>query len=224
MEPYFKPITVDMIYVSPLKAKLVEKDGWEKVLPVDKTVPPTGSIIMDAVADILKHTTISSVKGLAAQLKVKPKELSGAIHILTHNLKELGILRQHRNRNIVPDAVVLAHAVQRLQVAAQHRIVERDRHVGPLHLGDCHIDVHLASADAGLHQLLEALLQKAVGAGSAAGKIKIAMVDRLDLHRDITPVIQPLMSAVAGHAVCHLSQPQSEDKINACKRLSILLL
>lgn len=83
MEPYFKPITVDMIYVSPLKAKLVEKDGWEKVLPVDKTVPPTGSVIMDAVADILKHTTISSVKGLAAQLKVKPKELSGAIHILT---------------------------------------------------------------------------------------------------------------------------------------------
>lgn len=97
MEIYLKPITVDMIYVSPLKAKLVKKDGWEKVLPVDKTIPPTGSLIMDAVADILKQTTISSVKAIAARLKVNPRELSGAIHILTRR-KAIDFILDYRLR------------------------------------------------------------------------------------------------------------------------------
>lgn len=83
METYIKPITVDMIYVSPLKSKIVEQDGWEKVLPVDKTVPPTGSLIMDAVADILKRTPLSSMKEIAEEMKVDSRDLSGALHILT---------------------------------------------------------------------------------------------------------------------------------------------
>ena len=86
MEPYFKPITVDMIYVSPLKAKLVEKDGWEKVLPVDKTVPPTGSVIMDAVADILKHTTISSVDFIIDYRMKQAKELLACTNL---DMKEI---------------------------------------------------------------------------------------------------------------------------------------
>ena len=83
MEHKIEPITVDRIYVSPLKAKLVEKDGWQKMMPVDKTIPPTGSIIMDIVADILAHTSRSRLQDIALEMGVDWVELSGALHILT---------------------------------------------------------------------------------------------------------------------------------------------
>lgn len=100
MGTVIKPISIDQIYVSVLQAqRVVGDDGREYLEPVDKQVPQTGSIIMDAVAVILATTTESEVAGFARRMDVRPQDLTGAIRILTGMLP-LEFFKLYRMRQI----------------------------------------------------------------------------------------------------------------------------
>lgn len=47
-------ISIDEVYISVLKAKLVKnEEGWSKMMPIDHAVRPSGSIIVDALVTLL---------------------------------------------------------------------------------------------------------------------------------------------------------------------------
>ena len=47
-------ISIDEVYISVLKAKLVtNEEGWSKMMPVNHDVRPSGSMIMDALVMLL---------------------------------------------------------------------------------------------------------------------------------------------------------------------------
>ena len=95
-----KQITVDQIYVSVLQARrVVRDDGWERFEPIDKSLPQTGSLIMDAVAAILITTSESTVAGLAQRLEVQQLDLIGAMRILT-GMPPIDFIRLYRIRQV----------------------------------------------------------------------------------------------------------------------------
>lgn len=57
-------ISIDEVYISVLKAKLVtNEEGWSKMMPVNHDVRPSGSMIMDALVRLLNE------KGITTQQK-----------------------------------------------------------------------------------------------------------------------------------------------------------
>ena len=49
-------ISIDEVYISVLKAKLVtNEEGWSKMMPVNHDVRPSGSMIMDALVRLLNE-------------------------------------------------------------------------------------------------------------------------------------------------------------------------
>lgn len=100
METKIKQITLDEIYVSVLQARRVARaDGWERLEPVDKRLPRTGSLIMDAVAAILITTSESTSSGVARRLGVRQEDLNGAMNILT-GMPSIDFIRLYRMRQI----------------------------------------------------------------------------------------------------------------------------
>ena len=84
---YLKPITVEMIYVSVLQSKLqIRADGGMYWIPVDKSVPKVGSILMESIAELMQSTDCICVQYFAKELNVDAKELSPCIHLLTGQL------------------------------------------------------------------------------------------------------------------------------------------
>lgn len=67
-----KNITVDDIYVSPLKAKMVTNaEGWMRMEPVDKTPPKTNSPLLNDVARILARDCSMTPQKIAKEVKIK---------------------------------------------------------------------------------------------------------------------------------------------------------
>lgn len=67
-------ITVDDIYVSPLKAKMVTNaEGWMRLEPVGQTPPQTDSPFMNEVARILARDCGTTPQQIAREVKIKPK-------------------------------------------------------------------------------------------------------------------------------------------------------
>ena len=69
-----KKITVDDIYVSPLKAKmLTNAEGWMRMEPVNPTPPQTDSPFMNEVARLLARDCGTTPQQIAREAKIKPK-------------------------------------------------------------------------------------------------------------------------------------------------------
>ena len=84
MESLIKPITVDMIYVPVVTARLeTQADDSMKWITTDKRAPQTGSCIMGAISQLLLHTQLLHVLDFAKKLGVNERDLGGALRILT---------------------------------------------------------------------------------------------------------------------------------------------
>lgn len=77
-------ISIDEVYISVLKAKLVtNEEGWSKMMPVNHDVRPSGSIIMDALVRLLHKKRLYYPAEVAEYFQKKVRDLDGAIRVLT---------------------------------------------------------------------------------------------------------------------------------------------
>ena len=77
-------ISIDEVYISVLKAKLVKnEEGWSKMIPIDHAVRPSGSIIMDAPVSLLNEKRYYFPAEVAEYFQKKVRDLDGAIRVLT---------------------------------------------------------------------------------------------------------------------------------------------
>lgn len=83
MKPILRKITLDEVYISPLKRRRIRReDGSEIMIDVPHDIRPSGSMIMDAVVDVAFRKRRFQVRQIAYALDVDPGRLAGAIHIL----------------------------------------------------------------------------------------------------------------------------------------------
>ena len=79
-----RKITIDEVYISPLKRRRVRReDGSEIMEEVPHAIRPSGSMIMDAVVQILFFRRVFQINQIARILGVDPVKLAGAMQILT---------------------------------------------------------------------------------------------------------------------------------------------
>lgn len=84
MEQILRKITIDDVYISPLKRRRVwREDGSEIMEEVPHAIRLTGSMIMDAVVQILFFKRVFQINGIARILGVDPMKLADAMQILT---------------------------------------------------------------------------------------------------------------------------------------------
>lgn len=77
-------IKVEEVYVSILKRKRVfQKDGWERMEEVPHVLRPSGSQVVDAVVECLVKKKLYSDQVVAAALKVRVRDLTGVLRVLT---------------------------------------------------------------------------------------------------------------------------------------------
>lgn len=77
-------ISIDEVYISVLKAKLVtNEEGWSKMMPVNHDVRPSGSMIMDALVTLLHKKRLYYPAEVAEYFQKKVRDLDGAIRVLT---------------------------------------------------------------------------------------------------------------------------------------------
>ena len=77
-------ISIDEVYISVLKAKLVKnEEGWSKMMPIDHAVRPSESIIMDALVRLLNEKRYYYPAEVAEYFQKKVRDLDGAIRVLT---------------------------------------------------------------------------------------------------------------------------------------------
>ena len=70
-------IEVDDVYVTVLTGRLeTNEEGWQKVVPTDRSQRMTGSMIINAVVKILMETSIRRTEQMAALLEVDALELT----------------------------------------------------------------------------------------------------------------------------------------------------
>lgn len=76
-------ISIDEVYISVLKAKLVKnEEGWSKMVPVDHAVRPSGSIIVDALVALLHEKRLYYPTEVAEYFQKKTRDLDlSLIHI-----------------------------------------------------------------------------------------------------------------------------------------------
>ena len=68
-------ISIDEVYISVLKAKLVtNEEGWSKMMPVNHDVRPSGSMIMDALVRLLNEKRYYYPAEVAEYFQKNPKE------------------------------------------------------------------------------------------------------------------------------------------------------
>ena len=94
-------IEVDDVYVTVLTGRLeTNEEGWQKIVPTDRSQRMTGSMIINAVVKILMETSIRRTEQMAALLEVDALELTHAVHLLTGiSLQEF--ILQYRRRQAV---------------------------------------------------------------------------------------------------------------------------
>ena len=79
-----KKIRVEDVYVSILTGRRVlNADGWLRMEKVPKTVAPSGSIVIDAVAGALAEDCGVDTKELATAMGLEPALLTAIFHALT---------------------------------------------------------------------------------------------------------------------------------------------
>ena len=94
-------IEVDDVYVTVLTGRLeTNEEGWQKVVPTDRSQRMTGSMIINAVVKILMETSIRRTEQMAALLEVDALELTHAVHLLT-GLSLQEFILGYRNRQAV---------------------------------------------------------------------------------------------------------------------------
>ncbi len=77
-------ISIDEVYISVLKAKLVtNEEGWSKMMPVNHDVRPSGSIIVNALVTLLHKKRLYYPAEVAEYFQKKARDLDGAIRVLT---------------------------------------------------------------------------------------------------------------------------------------------
>ena len=93
-------IEVDDVYVTVLTGRLeTNEEGWQKVVPTDRSQRMTGSMIINAVVKILMETSIRRTEQMAALLEVDALELTHAVHLLT-GLSLQEFILGYRNRTM----------------------------------------------------------------------------------------------------------------------------
>ena len=79
-----RKITIDDIYLSPLKRKRIRReDGSEYMQEISKEIRPCGCFLLEAVAGAMAHRRLFSIGEIAGYLQADVRELSSAIHLLT---------------------------------------------------------------------------------------------------------------------------------------------
>lgn len=82
-----RKIQVEDLYVSPLaKRRVTNAEGWSRMEEVEKKVPPTGSLVMDAVAQILAEEPGLTTEELAKALGTNNAVLNHLFQFLTGKL------------------------------------------------------------------------------------------------------------------------------------------
>ena len=72
-------IEVDDVYVTVLTGRLeTNEEGWQKVVPTDRSQRMTGSMIINAVVKILMETSIRRTEQMAALLAGRPSNTYNA--------------------------------------------------------------------------------------------------------------------------------------------------
>ena len=78
MEEILRKITIDEVYISPLKRRRVRReDGSEIMEEVPHAIRPSGSMIMDAVVQILFFRRVFQINNVARILGVDPVNPDG---------------------------------------------------------------------------------------------------------------------------------------------------
>ena len=94
-------IEVDDVYVTVLTGRLeTNEEGWQKIVPTDRSQRMTGSMIINAVVKILMETSIRRTEQMAALLEVDALELTHAVHLLT-GLSLQEFILGYRNRQAI---------------------------------------------------------------------------------------------------------------------------
>ena len=79
-----RKIRPEEVYVSVLRAKrVVNKEGWSRMEPVNKVPKPSGSEIVDAVARVLVKENGFGTKELAEAMGLNPLLLNATFIVLT---------------------------------------------------------------------------------------------------------------------------------------------
>ena len=74
-------ISIDEVYISVLKAKLVKnEEGWSKMIPIDHAVRPSGSIIMDALVRLLNEKRYYFPAEVAEYFQKKVSRVSSSLY------------------------------------------------------------------------------------------------------------------------------------------------
>ena len=102
-------IEVDDVYVTVLTGRLeTNEEGWQKVVPTDRSQRMTGSMIINAVVKILMETSTRRAEQVAALLEVDALELTHAVHLLT-GLSLQEFILGYRNRQAVEYVQCTSH-------------------------------------------------------------------------------------------------------------------
>lgn len=84
MKKILRKISVDDVFVSPLKRKRVfRQDGSEMMVNIPHNLRPSGSMIMDAVVQIMQQKHLYELKSIADLLEVDAQKLGVALNLLT---------------------------------------------------------------------------------------------------------------------------------------------
>ncbi len=84
MTQILRKITIDEVYISPLKRRrVIQEDGTEVMVDVPHTIRPSGSMIMDAVVQCIVQYRKFRVYSIARRLGVDPLNLRAAMQLLT---------------------------------------------------------------------------------------------------------------------------------------------
>lgn len=98
MDTKIPKIGLDELYVTVLESRRVrDEQGREWMENCPKSLPRTGSVILDAVAEVLAKTTYLEFGSVARALGVDPIDLRGVIRILT-GMKPLDLIQAYRLR------------------------------------------------------------------------------------------------------------------------------
>ena len=110
---------------------------------------------------------------------------------------------ERHERHVVFQVIAHGERVERVDIGAQQRLIHAQDGVGRLRGIDRDEHVQLAAADVLLNGGFDRVLREKEVARHAHGDVQIAVVDALELHRDVQALDNALCAAVAGHTSYH---------------------
>ena len=110
---------------------------------------------------------------------------------------------ERHERHVIFQVVAHGERIERVDIGAQQRLVHTQDGISRLRGIDRDEHIQLAAADVLLDGGFDRVLREEEIARHAHGNVQIAVVDALELHRDVQALNDALCAAVAGHTSYH---------------------